>query len=85
MMSSMWLFWMAFMFMFFVLPIGYGSGYRRWGPPYPRYFQRRRGLRAAAAGGPVVVNSEAWGWGGDFVWGVVLFGALWALLSLFWR
>jgi hypothetical protein len=49
MMSMSWLLWMAFMFLFLVPPIGYGWGYRKWGPPYPRYVQRRRGARAATA------------------------------------
>lgn len=86
MLSSSWLFWMAFMFLFLAIPVGYGSGFRRWGPPYPRYFQRRRGVRAAAASAtPLPVSAEAWGWGGDFVWVVLLIGASWAFASLWWR
>lgn len=86
MMSSSWLFWMAFMFLFLAIPVGYGSGFRRWGPPYPRYIQRRRGVRAATASGtPPLVSAEAWGWGGDFVWLVLLIGASWAFASLWWR
>ena len=42
-MSTWWLLWMGVMF-FFLLSDGYGWGYRGWGPPYPRYIQRRRGL-----------------------------------------
>ncbi|MDP1828124.1 MAG: hypothetical protein Q8L48_32915 [Archangium sp.] len=85
MMSSSWLFWMIFMFMFLMLPVGYGSGYRRWGAPLPRYFQQRRGDRAAAAGTPMAVNALAWGWGGDFVWGILFIGVCWAVVAMFWR
>lgn len=85
MMSSTWLFWMIFMFMFFMLPVGYGSGYRRWGTPLPSYFQRRRGDLAAASGTSKLVNAQAWGLGGDFVWGILFIGACWALAAMFWR
>lgn len=85
MFTSIWLFWMIFMFMFFMLPVGYGAGYRRWGAPYPRYFQRRRTQQVTVAGSAVAVNTESWGLGGDFVWGVLLIGTVWALAALFWR
>jgi len=83
MMSSWWLMWMLVMFFFLVPPIGYGWGYRGWGAPYPTYIQRRRGRQAAAVGGSAEINHHAWGWVGDFVWGVVLVGLLWACFS-FW-
>lgn len=86
MLSSSWLFWMGFMFLFFLVPVSYGVGVRRWGVPYPRYYQRRRSVRAAAASGtPPVVSHEAWGWGGDYVWLVLLIGGSWAAMSLFWH
>lgn len=88
---------MAVMFLFLVPPIGYGWGYRGWGPPYPRYIQRRRGERAVAgpagvAGAPGVAgvaapgfNHRSWGWGGDVVWMVVLLGMFWAVIGIWWR
>jgi hypothetical protein len=85
MMGSWWLLWMVFMFVFFLPALGYGWGYRGWGPPYPRYIQRRRGQRAAASGGAGSFNHEAWGRGGDFVWVVIFIGALWALSSMWLR
>jgi hypothetical protein len=87
MMSMSWLLWMAFMFLFLVPPIGYGWGYRKWGPPYPRYVQRRRGARAATASDFATfnINHRAWGWGGDFVWMVLFIGVLWAVVTLWWR
>jgi len=84
MMASWWVLWMFFMFIFLVPPVGYGWGYRRWGPPYPRYFQRRRGERAAAIAGSATVDHLAWGWGGDFVWVVLLIGMAWAFTGVFW-
>ncbi len=84
MMGSWWWMWMVVMVLFWMMPMGYGWGYRGWGPPYPRYIQRRRGARAAASGGSATFNHQSWGWGGDFVWVVIFFGALWAAGSLFW-
>ena len=82
MMSSGWLFWMAFMLLFLVPPIGYGWGYRGWGPPYPRYIQRRRGQQAAAIGVSETFNHQSWGLGGDLVWAVILIGMIWATAAL---
>jgi hypothetical protein len=84
MLGSWWLLWLVFMAAFLATPIGYGWGYRKWGPPFPRYIQRRRALRAAAAGS-ATFDHHAWGWGGDFVWMVVLVGAFWFALALWWR
>jgi hypothetical protein len=84
MMSAWWWMWMAFMFLLLVPQIGYGWGYRGWGPPYPRYVQRRRGERAAATGGSATFNHTSWGWRGDFVWGVLLVGLFWAFSGLLW-
>lgn len=68
-MSSWWL--MIFVFLFLLPPVGYGWGYRGWGPPLPRWVQRRRG-RAAIANGPSTFDHHAWGWGGDAVWMAVM-------------
>ena len=84
MLGTWWLLWMVFIFIFLVPPIGYGWGYRKWGPPYPRYIQRRRALRAAA-GGSTAFDHHAWGWGGDFVWTVLLIGVFWFAIALLWR
>jgi len=82
MMGSWWLLWMVFIFIFLVPPIGYGWGYRRWGPPYPRYIQRRRA--AALGGSETTQDHQAWGYGGDFVWMVVMIGVFWACIALWW-
>jgi hypothetical protein len=81
MMSSWWFLWMIFMLMFLVPPVGYGWGYRGWGPPYPRYVQRRRGAQAAASSASTFNHQS---WGGDFVWFVLFLGALWAVAGV-WR
>lgn len=83
MLSSGWLLWMIVIFVFIVPPIGYGWGYRGWGPPLPRYVQRRRGHNAQF-GGKADFDHEAWGWGGDFLWILAIAGVLWFFTSL-WR
>lgn len=85
-MSSWWFLWLAFMFIFLVPPIGYGWAYRGWGPPYPSYMQRRRGDRAAVAGGGTTqFNHQSWGWGGDVLWFVIIFWMIWAVSAFWWR
>jgi hypothetical protein len=84
MFGSWWVVWMLFMFLLLVPPLGYGWGYRRWGPPYPTYIQRRR-ARGAASDGAAAFDHSAWGWGGDFVWVVLVIGVAWAFGGLFWR
>lgn len=76
-MHSMWLWWylwLAFFLLVVMMPVGYGWGYRGWGPPYPRYVQNRR-MRRASAVGPSGRNHTAWGWRGDFLW-LLLFLAM---------
>lgn len=85
MLGSWWLLWLVVMFLFLVPPVGYGWGYRGWGPPYPRYWQRRRGQRAVATGETLDFDHHAWGWGGDFVWMMLLIGMFWACYGIWWR
>jgi len=84
MMNSWMFWWMLFMLMFFVTPIGYGWGYRRWGAPYPRYIQRRRGLKGALNGGSAISPGQSWSWGGDLVWIIFLVGIFWVAWALLW-
>jgi hypothetical protein len=84
-MGSWLLLWVAFLFIFLLPPIGYGWGYRRWGPPFPRYVQRRRAQRAAAADGSASFDHHSWGWGGDFVWLMLCIWMIWAIAALSWR
>lgn len=82
--GSWWLLWLVFLLVFLVPSVGYGWGYRRWGPPYPTYIQRRRWQQANDLGGPTTYDHRAWGFGGDFVWMVMFFGVFWAFAAL-WR
>lgn len=81
MMGSWWTLWLVFMIVLLVTPLGYGWGYRGWGPPFPRYIQRRR---AAATDGAAALSHQSWGWAGDFVWMVVIIGVLLAFNEV-WR
>jgi len=62
------------MFLFFVGPISYGWGYRKWGAPFPRYIQRRLGAKTGTGGDFATLSYQHWGWGGDLVWMVLLIG-----------
>lgn len=81
MMISWWWLWLGFLFLFLIAPIGYGWGYRSWGPPYPRYIQRRRHERAVAHAGSATFDHHAWGWGGDAVWVVLIIAFLWLIMG----
>ncbi len=85
----MMFFWLVFVFVFLLPPVGYGWGYRKWGPPYPRYLQRRRGDRANRAndggGSAPPFDHHAWGWGGDYVWAVVFIGICWLFVVSLWH
>jgi hypothetical protein len=83
--SSWWVLWIVFMLMFMATPVGYGWGYRGWGPPYPSHIQRRRGRQARTAGADSTFDHHAWGLGGDLVWAVLLIGIFWAGWGLLWR
>lgn len=48
----------------------------------PRYIQRRR---AIAAGGSTTFNHQAWGFGCDFVWLVMIVGVFWVCAAFWWR
>ena len=87
MVITWWWLWLLFMFVFIVSPMSYGWGYRRWGPPYPRYVQRRRSERAARDFGSVPFDHHAWGWGGDVIWIILIFWIFWFFWfgAAFWR
>jgi hypothetical protein len=87
-----WHLWYFAMFTILIPVVAYGWGYRGWGPPFPRFIQRRRanvatGPSSATAetmdGRYTAFNPEGWGWVGDLVWfsfAIALFG----VLSLNW-
>jgi hypothetical protein len=84
-MMSWWWLWIAFMFLFLLPPVGYGWGYRRWGPPYPRYIQRRRQQRSAGSGEVAEFDHQSWGWGGDLMWMIFLVWMFWAMAAFWWH
>lgn len=84
-MNSIWFFWVFFMFLVVLPPVGYGWGYRGWGPPLPRYMQHRRSQHAASSQSNVQFDHHAWGRGGDVVWGVLVIWVIWACVALWWR
>ncbi len=84
-MNLWWFAWTMFVVIFLASPVGYGWGYRQWGPPYPRYVQRRRGARASALGGSATFDHHSWGWRGDFVWMMLLVGMVWMAVAFWWR
>ena len=74
---------MIFMMVVLVPSVGYGWGYRKWGPPYPRYIQRRRAQRVSVGGDIASRDHEAWGWYGDFVW-IMFFVVILCSLTVSW-
>jgi hypothetical protein len=75
---------MVFMLFLCVSPVSYGWGYRGWGPPYPRYLQRRRTDRLSSSGSAGPFKHESWGVFGDVVWVAFFVGVLWFVTALFW-
>ncbi|MGY2130446.1 hypothetical protein [Blastococcus sp. SYSU DS0617] len=45
--------WLLFVLLLLLLPLGYGWGYRGWGPPYPSYYGSRRTVAADPVADPV--------------------------------
>ena len=80
----MWWFWLA-LSLVFLLPVGYGWGYRGWGAPYPRYIQQRRMQRATDSGSLSAFDHQAWGRGGDLIWTLVAFELALFMMLLWWR
>jgi len=87
-----WWVWLAFLIFFLLLPLGYGWGYRGWGPPYPTYYRRRRTRTGAVveervvADRPVVVDEDTSGWGvlADVLWLVFAVAVIWWLVGWWW-
>lgn len=84
--AGWWWWWIAFVIIFFLLPLGYGWGYRGWGP----WYQRRRripGTRPAdlPEGQPLPEETAA-GWGclGIIVWIILVLAIVWLIAALGW-
>lgn len=79
-----WWWWFAFLVVFFLLPLGYGWGYRGWGPWY-----RRRGTSERHVGEPSPAPVEddldsGWGWTGVALWIVLLVALFWLVAAVGW-
>jgi hypothetical protein len=72
-----WWWWLAFLIIFFLFPLGYGWGYRGWGP-WPR---RRPTVFTIASG------EEDIGWGviGVLMWVVVILAIIWLIAAISWH
>lgn len=87
-----WWFWLAFLLVFLVLPLGYGWGYRGWGPPYPAYYRRRRTPSGriveerVQTERDVAVADDASGWGAlaDVLWLILAIAAIWWVAAWWW-
>ncbi len=91
--NGWWWWWVAFVVIFFLLPLGYGWGYRGWGPWY-----RRRRAHEAPRGEGVPPPSGAnyppgespsdeetgWGWAGAFLWLIFIVAIIWLVAAWGW-
>ncbi len=89
----MWpVFWLFLLLLFLFVPLGYGMGVRRWGPPYPTYYQRRRDGRVGAVApgsgaSPAPAAEEgasksSWGWIADLIWLAALLVVVWIVIAV---
>ena len=63
-----WWWWFAFIVLFFLLPLGYGWGYRGWGPWYQRSGRLPRERRIDASQLEPITDQTGWGWAGMVLW-----------------
>lgn len=87
-----WWWWAAFLIIFFLLPLGYGWGYRGWGPWYRRRGGAGRGPRRdlpppegqGSLPQEPFRESTGWGWGGYFLWLIILVAIIWLIVAWGW-
>ena len=81
--TGWWWWWLLFLVVFFLLPLGYGWGYRGWGPWY------RRGTNTRISRGTIPPDEpdldRGWGWISSFIWVVLLIAIIWIIAALVWR
>jgi hypothetical protein len=73
-----WWWWILFIVIFFFLPLGYGWGYRGWGP----WYRRRPPTDLANESVPPEVDT-GWGWIAFFLWIVLILAIIW-LVAGWW-
>jgi hypothetical protein len=70
--------WLAFLVLFFVVPVAYGWGYRGWGPWYRRSVPQTGSSLDGAPG----LEEPGWGWVAVLMWIVLGIGFVWAVLAM---
>lgn len=85
--GSWWWWWIAVVVILFLIPLGYGWGYRGYGAP--RVPRRRRPVRRGEAGTSVPVrdvpgNEDPWGPLGTFIWVILVIVVVWLIVLWIW-
>lgn len=80
----MWWFWwwLVFLVLLFALPVTYGWGYRRWGPPYPSWWAARRARRRPVGAAAPAPEPVGWGALADLMWLVLLVALVWFVVAV---
>lgn len=82
-----WWWWVAFVVIFFAIPLGYGWGYRGWGPWYRRGHSTGTPREEPPPGTPINTTDEydtGWGWGGIFLWLILIIAIAWLIAAWGW-
>lgn len=79
--TGWWWWWILFLLVFFLLPLGYGWGYRGWGPWYRRRTPGR--FTSESTGDPDL--DRGWGWISSFLWVILLIALIWIVAAILWR
>ncbi len=81
--------WLLFVLIFLLLPLGYGWCYRGWGPPH--YRRPGRPLTPAEAEqlqrktiAEEQAEAEGWGWIALALWFLFAVAVVWLVLALIW-
>lgn len=72
-----WWWWLLFVVIFFLLPVGYGWGYRGWGP----WYRRRRWVSDEYS---ERWSDDGWGWGGVILWIILILAIIWLIFAWGW-
>lgn len=85
-----WWWWIAFLAIFFILPLIYGWGYRGWGPWYRRrrlperdMSRRNAGLTGTEPAGGTDIET-GWGWVAWFLWLILIIAVIWLIFAWAW-
>lgn len=85
--AGWWWWWMAFWVIFFILPLGYGWGYRGWGPWYRRSGRSPRVRPSSTSVGTELTPAEVeagWGCLGIALWIILVIAIFWLIAALGW-